>query len=149
MRNAVVFLALLLTLLSCARKQKRDELHIAVTDNSGKLLTTLHEDALVKVDWEEQCYHFTKPVVDQLQRLNLNHATIELVFNDEVQASWKVVTVYEAELQTTLILECDPDTGKIIMDDNICVGNMRYDYYFGIRSNSALEAYLRKINLIV
>lgn len=145
----IVFLVALLFLLStCAKKQKKDELHISVTDNSGKLLTTLHEDALVKVDWEEQCYHFTKPVVDQLQRLNLNHATIELVFNYEVQASWKVVTVYEAELQTTLILECDPDTGKIKMDDNICVGNMRYDYYFGIRSNEHLEAYLRKINLL-
>jgi hypothetical protein len=144
----LIFILTILILTACARRHKKEELKITFTDGSGKHLKTFREEHLVKVEWEEQCYHFKKNVVEELQRLNLNHATIELIFNDEVLASWRIVTVYEAELQTTLILMCDPDTGKIIMDDSICVGNMRYDYYFGIRSNAELEAYLRRINLV-
>ena len=143
-----IFILTILIFTSCARPHKKDEFKITFTDHAGKLLKTYHDKDLVKVDWEDQCYHFKKSVVEELQRLNLNHATIELIFDNEVLASWKIVTVYEAELQTTLILMCDPDTGRIIMDDNICVGNMRYDYYFGIRSNEALEVYLKKVGLL-
>jgi hypothetical protein len=148
MRIAISIFIITTVAFSCSKKAKTDELKMTFANSAGKTLKVLYESDFAKVDWEEQCYFLKPDVIRQLRPLKLHHGTIELIYNDEVLATWKVVTVYEAELQTTLILVCDPQTGEIIMDDNICVGNIRYDYYFRLKDNAALESYLRRLKLI-
>ena len=102
---------------------KKDKNNITFYNSNGEVLKVINLIEVKDVNWNEQCYHFEKSFIEELNQLDIIYGRVELMFGKQILISAETYNISYPVFPKNYFILLD-EYGKIVFEeDYLCFAN--------------------------